>query len=51
MMAAINPAHTNFDETMSTLRYADQAKRIKNKPIVNEDPKDAQIREMRDRIK
>lgn len=51
MMTAINPAHTNFDETMSTLRYADQAKRIKNKPIVNEDPKDAQIREMRDRIK
>lgn len=51
MMAAINPASTNYDETMSTLRYADQAKRIKNKPKVNEDPKDAQIREMRERIK
>ncbi|CAL6024687.1 Kinesin-like_protein [Hexamita inflata] len=51
MMAAINPASTNYEETMSTLRYADQAKKIKNKPKVNEDPKDAQIREMRDRIK
>lgn len=51
MMTAINPASTNYDETMSTLRYADQAKRIKNKPKVNEDPKDGQIREMRDRIK
>ncbi|KAH0575203.1 Kinesin-like protein [Spironucleus salmonicida] len=51
MVAAVNPASTNYDETMSTLRYADQAKKIKNKPKVNEDPKDAQIREMRDRIK
>ena len=51
MMAALNPASTNYDESMSTLRYADQAKRIKNKPRINEDPKDAQIREMRDRIK
>lgn len=51
MMTAINPASTNYDETMSTLRYADQAKKIKNKAIINEDPKDAQIREMRARIK
>lgn len=51
MMAALNPASTNYEESMSTLRYADQAKRIKNKPRINEDPKDAQIREMRDRIK
>ena len=51
MIANVNPASTNYDETMSTLRYADQAKKIKNKPKVNEDPKDAQIREMRDRIK
>ena len=41
MIANVNPASTNYDETMSTLRYADQAKKIKNKPKVNEDPKDA----------
>jgi len=45
MMAAIGPADYNYDETLSTLRYANRAKRIKNKPIINEDPKDALIRE------
>ena len=39
MMAAISPADYNHDETMSTLRYANRAKNIKNKPVVNEDPK------------
>lgn len=34
----------NYDETMSTLRYAHRAKSIKNKPKINEDPKDAMIR-------
>lgn len=41
MIAAISPASTNYEETHSTLRYADQAKRIKNKAKINEDPKDA----------
>ncbi|KAH0572069.1 Kinesin-like protein [Spironucleus salmonicida] len=50
MVVAVSPASTNFEETMSTLRYADRAKRIKNKAKVNEDPKDAQIREMKDQI-
>lgn len=50
MVVAISPASTNYDETMSTLRYADRAKQIKNKPRINEDPKDAQIREMRNYV-
>ncbi|CAL6042334.1 Kinesin-like_protein [Hexamita inflata] len=50
MVVALSPASTNFEETSSSLRYADRAKRIKNKAKINEDPKDAQIREMRDTI-
>lgn len=50
MVVAISPASSNYDETMSSLRYADRAKRIKNKARINEDPKDTQIREMRDTI-
>ena len=45
MIANIGPADYNYDETMSTLRYAYQAKKIKNKPKINDDPKDALIRE------
>merc|ERR1712086_900052 len=41
MVAAISPADYNYDETISTLRYASREKSIKNKPKVNEDPKDA----------
>ena len=50
MLAAIGPADYNFDETCNTLRYADRAKKIKNAPKINENPKDAKIREMRDEI-
>ena len=39
MIATISPAACHLEETLSTLRYADRAKRIKNCPIVNEDPK------------
>jgi len=39
MIAAIGPADYNFDETISTLRFANRAKSIKNKPKINEDPK------------
>lgn len=45
-IANIGPADWNYDETMSTLRYANRAKNIKNKPVVNEDPKDAMLRDM-----
>ena len=45
MIANIGPADHNVDETLSTLRYANRAKHIENKPKINEDPKDAMIRE------
>lgn len=50
MIACLSPADNNYDETLSTLRYAYRAKRIKNKPKINEDPKDALIREYLDEI-
>jgi hypothetical protein len=50
MIAAISPANYNYDETLSTLRYASRAKNIKNKPKINEDPKDALLREYADEI-
>ena len=36
MICAVSPAADNYDETLSTLKYADQAKRIKNTPVINE---------------
>ena len=50
MISNIGPADYNFDETMNTLRYASRAKSIKNKPKINEDPKDALLREYQDEI-
>ena len=50
MIAALSPANYNYDETISTLRYASRAKSIKNKPIVNEDPKDALLKQYEDEI-
>merc|ERR1711972_1240190 len=44
MCANCGPADYNYDETISTLRYANRAKNIKNKPKINEDPKDAMLR-------
>lgn len=38
MIATLSPADINYGETLSTLRYADNAKQIKNKAVVNEDP-------------
>ncbi|KAJ8041556.1 Kinesin-like protein KIF28P [Holothuria leucospilota] len=54
MIAALSPADINYDETLSTLRYADRAKKIKNKAVVNENPVEKLIRELReenDRLK
>lgn len=48
MICAISPATDNYDETLSTLRYADQAKKIKNKAIINENEQDKMIRELRE---
>jgi hypothetical protein len=36
MVATVSPVSDNYDESMSTLRYADQAKRIVNHAVVNE---------------
>ena len=51
MIAACSPADYNYDETLSTLRYAARAKAIKNKPKVNEDPKDALLKQYEDEIR
>lgn len=51
MVACISPADNNYDETLSTLRYANRAKNIQNKPKINEDPKDALLRQYQDEIK
>jgi kinesin family protein 3/17 len=51
MIAALSPADYNYDETLSTLRYASRAKSIKNKPKINEDPKDTLLREYEQEIK
>lgn len=45
MCANISPADINYDETISTLRYANRAKNIKNRARINEDPKDALLRQ------
>uniref|UniRef100_A0A1I7U3R6 Kinesin-like protein n=2 Tax=Caenorhabditis tropicalis TaxID=1561998 RepID=A0A1I7U3R6_9PELO len=50
-MACISPADTNSVETLNTLRYADRAKQIKNKPIVNKNPKAEEIAVLHAQIK
>ncbi|XP_068610131.1 kinesin-like protein KIF13B [Brachionichthys hirsutus] len=50
MVATISPAADNYDETLSTLRYADRAKSIVNHAIVNEDPNARIIRELREEV-
>jgi len=48
MICAISPASSNYEETLSTLRYADRAKRIKNSATINENPQDKLIRQLRE---
>ncbi|CDI75167.1 kinesin, putative [Eimeria praecox] len=48
MIAALSPASVNYDETLSTLRYADRVKQIKNEAVVNENPLEKLIRELRE---
>lgn len=50
MIANVGPADYNYDETISTLRYANRAKNIKNKAKINEDPKDALLRQFQKEI-
>jgi hypothetical protein len=51
MVCAIRPGHSYYDETLNTLKYADRAKKIKNKPTINESPQDKIIRELQDENK
>lgn len=51
MIACISPADYNLEETISTLRYADRARKIKNKPVVNQDPKVAEINALKKQVK
>lgn len=50
MIAAISPADINYEETLSTLRYADSAKRIKNHAVINEDANARMIRELKEEL-
>ncbi|XP_052327640.1 kinesin-like protein KIF3C isoform X2 [Oncorhynchus keta] len=50
MVATLGPAPQHYEETLTTLRYANRAKNIKNQPRVNEDPKDALLREFQKEI-
>lgn len=50
MVATISPASDNYEETLSTLRYADRAKRIVCHAVVNEDPNGRIIRELREEL-
>ncbi|KAL8578412.1 kinesin-like protein kif13a [Nucella lapillus] len=50
MVATVSPAADNYEETLSTLRYADRAKRIVNHAVINEDPNARIIRELREEV-
>ncbi|XP_058445370.1 chromosome-associated kinesin KIF4 [Malaya genurostris] len=46
MIACVSPADYNCEETINTLRYANRAKNIRNKAVVNQDPNQAEIRRL-----
>ncbi|XP_063058073.1 kinesin-like protein KIF1A [Engraulis encrasicolus] len=50
MVAALSPADINYDETLSTLRYADRAKQIRCNAVINEDPNTRLVRELKDEV-
>jgi kinesin family member 4 len=50
MIACASPADSNCEETLNTLRYADRARKIKNKPIVNIDPQAAELATLRQQV-
>ena len=53
MIACVSPSDSNYEETLSTLKYAHNTKYINNKPVINieSDPKDQVIRELQHEIK
>lgn len=50
MIACVSPADSNLEETLNTLRYADRARKIKNKPVMNIDPAQAELAQLRQRL-
>nr|XP_032800876.1 chromosome-associated kinesin KIF4A-like [Petromyzon marinus]XP_032800877.1 chromosome-associated kinesin KIF4A-like [Petromyzon marinus] len=50
MVACVSPADSNLEETLNTLRYADRARKIKNKPVVNRDPSTAELQMLRKQV-
>ena len=50
MIACVSPADINYEETLNTLRYANRARNIRNKPVVNRDPNAAQISQLRQQL-
>nr|XP_015206544.1 PREDICTED: chromosome-associated kinesin KIF4A [Lepisosteus oculatus] len=50
MIACVSPADSNMEETINTLRYADRARKIKNKPIVNIDPRAAELQHLKQQV-
>lgn len=50
MIACVSPADYNMEETLNTLRYADRARKIKNKPVVNVDPQAAELVLLRQQV-
>ncbi|NXT77867.1 KIF4 protein, partial [Zapornia atra] len=50
MIACVSPADSNLEETLNTLRYADRARKIKNKPIVNLDPQAAELHHLKQQV-
>ncbi|KAJ6685868.1 CHROMOSOME-ASSOCIATED KINESIN KIF4A-LIKE PROTEIN [Salix purpurea] len=50
MIACISPADINAEETLNTLKYANRARNIQNKPIVNRDPMSSEMLKMRQQL-
>lgn len=50
MIACVSPADSNIEETINTLRYADRARKIKNKPIINVDPQAAETKRLKQQV-
>lgn len=51
MIACVSPADSNMEETINTLRYADRARKIKNKPVVNVDPRAAELSSLKKQVR
>uniref|UniRef100_A0A9J8AR08 Kinesin-like protein n=1 Tax=Cyprinus carpio carpio TaxID=630221 RepID=A0A9J8AR08_CYPCA len=50
MIACVSPADSNIEETINTLRYADRARKIKNKPVLNVDPRAVEMKRLRQQV-